>query len=280
MKKYYMRLQKAVKTISGYRVAVYSANAAFFMVLSVFPTLILLVALLPYIGYSEQDLMSVLHGLLPEVLEPLLARVIHDLSENSTSTLLSVTAVAAVWSSSRSVYYIQVGLNAIHGIEESRSYPFRRIMSMFYMLLLIAALMLTLVLHGFGQELAALCAKGKVPILQWLAKLLQFRELILAVLLTVLFTAIYYVFPNRRQKLGSLLPGAVLAALGWLIFTYGFSYYVRISGSYSMLYGSLSVIAIAMLWLYICISILFYGSLVNVWLAQRKKSEPPVKPET
>ena len=88
--------------------------------------------------------------------------------------------------------------------------------------------------------------------------------------MTILFTAIYYVFPNRRQKLLSLLPGAVLAALGWLIFTYGFSYYVRISGSYSMLYGSLSVIAIAMLWLYICISILFYGSLVNVWLAKRK----------
>ena len=270
MKKYYLRLQKAVKTISGYHVAVYSANAAFFMVLSVFPTLILLVALLPYIGYSEADLMSVLHGLLPEVLEPLLSRVIHDLSENSTSTLLSVTAVAAVWSSSRSVYYIQVGLNAIHGIEESRSYLQRRIMSMFYMLLFILALMLTLVLHGFGQELASLWARGKVPILQWLAKLLQFRELILAVLLTVLFTAIYYVFPNRRQKLLSLLPGAVLAALGWLIFTYGFSYYVRISGSYSMLYGSLSIIAIAMLWLYICISILFYGSLVNVWLAKRK----------
>ena len=136
---------------------------------------------------------------------------------------------------------------------------------------LIVALMLTLVLHGFGQELAALCSRGKVPILQWLAKLLQFRELILAVLLTVLFTAIYYVFPNRRQKLGALLPGAILAAVGWLIFTYGFSYYVRVSGSYSMLYGSLSVIAIAMLWMYICISILFYGSLFNVWLTERKK---------
>ena len=273
MKKYYMRLRRAIKSISGYHVAVYSANAAFFMVLSVIPTLILLVALLPYIGYSEEDLMSVLHGLLPSVLEPLLSRVIHDLSENSSSTLLSVTAIAAVWSSSRSVYYIQVGLNAIHGIQESRSYLFRRAMSMFYMLLLIVALMLTLVLHGFGQELASLCARGKVPILQWLAKLLQFRELIVLGLLTLLFTVIYCAFPNRRVSLRTALPGAALSAFGWLVFTYGFSYYVRISGSYSVLYGSLSIIAIGMLWLYICICILFYGSVFGLWLEERQQKE-------
>ena len=50
------------------------------------------------------------------------------------------------------------------------------------------------------------------------------------------------------------------------------TFYVRISGSYSVLYGSLSIIAIGMLWLYICICILFYGSVLGMWLEERRAS--------
>ena len=271
--KYYRKLQAFLKRIGSYRVPIYAANAAFYIILSVFPAIMLVVGLLPYIGYSEQDLLLAIGSLMPEVLEPLLARIISDMSANSTSALISVTAIVAVWSSSRGVYCIQLGLNAIHGAEESRSYLYRRLMSMLYMVLLIAALLLTLVMHGFGQEVAAFCERKSVPILHLFAKLLQFRELIVLVLLTILFTVVFRVFPNCKVPLRSALIGAICAALGWLVFTYGFSFYVRISGSYSVLYGSLSIIAIGMLWLYICICILFYGSVLGMWLEERHASK-------
>lgn len=270
--KYYRLLRRGLRQISVYRIPLYSANAAFYIILSVFPALILVVGLLPYVGYSEADLLSSIHGLVPAVLEPVIAHILDDMSQNSTGVLLSMTAIVAVWSSSSGVYCIHVGLNAVHGVSESRGYFFRRLLCVGYMLLLIAALMLTLIIHGFGQEIADWCRRGTVPILRLFVKLLQFRALILFVLLSALFCAIYCVFPNRKQKARNCLPGAVSAAIGWLVFTHLFSFYVRLSNSYPVFYGSLSAIAFGMLWLYICISILFYGALLNLWL--EKKREP------
>ena len=269
--KYYRMLRRGLRQIAEYRIPLYSANAAFYIILSVFPALILVVGLLPYVGFSENDLLSSIRGVVPTVLEPVIANIVYDMSRSSSGVLLSLTALVAVWSSSSGVYCIHVGLNAIHRGKESRGYFLRRLLCMGYMLLLIAALMLTLIIHGFGQEIADWCQRGTVPILRLFVKLLQFRALILAVMLSTLFSAIYCVFPNKKLKLRDCLPGAIAAALGWLLFTHLFSFYVRHSNSYSVFYGSLSAIAFGMLWLYICICILFYGALLNLWLEKKRE---------
>ena len=92
-------------------------------------------------------------------------------------------------------------------------------------------------------------------------------------LLTLLFWAILCVFPNRRIPLLRALPGAAGASLGWLGFSSLFSVYVQHFGSYSVFYGSLAGIAMAMLWLYVCMSILFYGGVLNCLLFERRSQQ-------
>ena len=103
-----------------------------------------------------------------------------------------------------------------------------------------------------------------------LSRVLRFRGLVLFALLTLLFWAILCVFPNRRIPLLRALPGAAGASLGWLVFSSLFSVYVQHFGSYSVFYGSLAGIAMAMLWLYVCMSILFYGGVLNCLLFERR----------
>lgn len=259
----YRKIRRFAQRIASYHVSLYAANASFYIILSIFPAVILLLTLLPYTAFTTSDVIAALHGVIPAILEPLLEYVIRDLSASSTVTLASVSALMAVWSSSRGVYCIQVGLNAICGVRESRSYFLMRLLSMVYTVFLLGALLLTLAIHMFSQQLIAFFLSKPMPILQLLAKLLQFRGLILLVILSILFIAIFCVFPNRRIPPRRTFPGAVGAALGWLIFTELFSYYVKKFGTYSAFYGSLSTAAIMMLWLYICISILFYGCVFN-----------------
>ena len=114
----------------------------------------------------------------------------------------------AIWSSSRGVYCIKTGLNAIYGERESRGYVYTRLVSVLYTVLLLAALLLTLVLHVFGSQLTAWIAGKHVPILRLLSRVLRFRGLVLFALLTLLFWAILCVFPNRRIPLLRALPGA------------------------------------------------------------------------
>lgn len=260
---FYRRLRRAVRHIAAYRVSLYAANASFYMILALFPALVLLLSLLPYTALSAEDLLATLGSVVPQVLEPLLRYIIDDLNASGSKTVLSVSALAAVWSSSKGVFCIRQGLNAICGVTERRSWLLRRVISMGYMALLIAALLLTPALHIFGQQLSAFCAVQKVPLLRFIAKLLQFRGLILLILLTALFTAVYHIFPDQRGKVREVIVGAFAAALGWLIFSALFSWYVHRFANFSRYYGSLSMLAFGMLWLYFCLSILFYGQVLN-----------------
>ena len=270
MRQFSFFIKKQVGFFLGFEVPLYAANASFYIVLSLFPAVMLIVGLLPYIGISREHLLAALSSVIPSVLEPLVSRVVEDMSENSSRALISLTAIVAVWSSSRGVYCIQIGLNSIYKVRESRNYFYRRAISMLYTILLIAALLLTLVLQGFGRELAAFFRTKSIPIMKLLVRILDFRELIIFLLLTALFAGVFCVLPNQKQRFRSALPGAALASLGWLIFTFGFSIYARLSGSFSLLYGSLAIIAMGMLWLYVCICILFYGCVFNLWLIRKK----------
>lgn len=270
MHRIYLFLKKQVSFFLRFDIPLYAANASFYIVLSVFPAVMLIVGLLPYIGISQNDLLSACSGVIPSVLEPLVFHVINDLSENSSRALISLTAIVAVWSSSRGVYCIQIGLNSIYRVRESRNYFYKRAISMLYTILLIAALLLTLVLQGFGREIAAFLRTKNIPILKLFVRILDFRELIIFLLLTFLFVGVFCVLPNQKQSFRAALPGAALAALGWLIFTVGFSVYTRLSGSFSLLYGSLAILALGMLWLYVCICILFYCCVFNLWLKKAK----------
>lgn len=262
-----------IRRIALFRVPLYAANASFYLVLSVFPAILFVLALLPHTGLTEAHLLSALHGVIPSVFEPALEWVIRDLGSNSSLTLIPVSAIMAIWSSSRGVYCIKTGLNAIYGERESRGYVYTRLVSVLYTVLLLAALLLTLVLHVFGSQLTAWIAGKHVPILRLLSRVLRFRGLVLFALLTLLFWAILCVFPNRRIPLLRALPGAAGASLGWLVFSSLFSVYVQHFGSYSVFYGSLAGIAMAMLWLYVCMSILFYGGVLNCLLFERRSQQ-------
>ena len=262
-------LRKWIKDLSGYQIGLHASNASFYIILSVFPTIMLIAALLPTFGVGTYELLEAMEGLVPEVLYPLFQKVIQDMEGTTTGILLSATAVVAVWSASKGVYCIRQGLNAVYGVRESRSYLYNRLNSMFYTILLILSLLLTLAVSGFGRAIVTYLSERPVPILKIIASILRMRSVILMLLLTALFSAIYCVFPNRKQTMSSVFPGAAMAALSWLVFTRAYSLYVRFSGSYSILYGSLSIIAMGMVWLYICISILFYGCVLNICLEKK-----------
>jgi membrane protein len=88
---------------------------------------------------------------------------------------------------------------------------------------------------------------------------------------TVLFTAIFMVLPNKRNTMADSLPGAVLSSLGWLMFSKLYSIYVEHFAGLSNIFGSVYAVALSLLWLYFCMSILFYGGTLNAWLIARKR---------
>ncbi len=90
--KYYQKARRFVLQLSTYHVPLYAANASFYIILSLFPAIMLVVSLLPFIGYSGEDLLSAIAGLVPDFLSPLIERILNDMSTSSTGALLSAVS--------------------------------------------------------------------------------------------------------------------------------------------------------------------------------------------
>lgn len=256
-------LVSLVSWVMDLQIPVYAANACYFLVLMIFPALLLVMSSLRYTSLSANDLIEVLGTVVPSALMPTVERLIVNTYYNSSGVVISVSAVTALWSSSRGVYGLLTGLNHVYGVREDRGYFYTRLISVVYTFAFLMVLILTLVLHVFGKSIAAWINAKDLALVDWMVRVIDIRFLVLLGLQILVFTALYMVLPNRRNRFWSSLPGAAVAAVGWQVFSNLFSIYVQRLNVYTNIYGSVYALALGMLWLYICVTIVLFGGVLN-----------------
>lgn len=255
-----------VKHLLSLGIPTRAAFASYFIILSVFPALLLIVSSLRLTGLQVEVLVETLENVLPEALHPIAQRIVMNTYASSTGAVAGLSAVTALWSSSKGIYGLLLGLNGVYSVSEDRGYLYTRGISVLYSLGFIFVLILTLVLHVFGNILMEFLLGVENPVLMFFIDLIDMRVVFLMAVQTLLFTLVYMVLPNRRNGFLESLPGALLTSAGWLIFSDLYSLYLDHFGFYANVYGGVYAVAIAMLWLYFCMSILFYGGAFNALL--------------
>jgi len=255
-----------LRHLSRQKIGIHAAGAGYFIVLSAFPLLVLLLALLRYTGLEVETLTDFVGNFLPDALIPAAKRLILSTYRNTSGVVVSVSAITGLWSASSGVHSLLIGLNAIYEVPENRSYLRTRLLSVLYTFLFILLLIATLLLNVFGATVLKSLDGGNASLLQFLWDLVHKRFVLMILLQTALFSAMYMALPNRRCSFRSALPGALLASGGWLGFSSLYSIYVRHFSAYANIYGSVYMVALSMLWLYFCLSIVFYGGALNHYL--------------
>lgn len=269
MKKFWNKTKELADFAFRQQVGAHAAHASFFMVLAVFPSLILVLSLLRYTGLEVEALTEIIEGIVPDALMPTIKRVIVNAYNNSTGAVVSVSVITALWSSSLGIYGLIAGLNSIYHTEENRGYWLTRGLSILYTFLFLIVLQLTLFFHVFGQSLLAALPQEGV-FWNFLYNVIDLRFFVLFVLQTLLFALMFMFLPNKRNRFMESIPGALLATIGWQVFSNAYSIYVEKFATYTNIYGSVYALALSMLWLYCCVSILFYGGVLNYWLKTEK----------
>jgi len=262
------RVGKLLLDIFYLPVPTYAANAGFFLILSVFPALVLLLGLMRNTGFAADALTELVTNMVPAPLQEIANRLINAAYRNTSGTVVSLSAVAALWSASRGVYGLLTGLNAVYKVSENRGYVYTRSISVLYTFLLLMVMLLTLVVHVFGSGFwNKLYGFSSV----W-GGVVDLRFIILLIFQILIFTGIYMALPNGHNSFIDSLPGGMLTAAGWLILSDLVSLYVEHFPSYANIYGSVYAVAVAMLWVYFCMMIILYGGVLNHSLkAARKK---------
>lgn len=248
------------KQFGSYHISTYAASASFFVITAIFPFFMLALSIVSMTSFDAKAFLDMVAYILPESLQPLLYSLSEDLLTTSV-TALSVSLIATLWSASKSMLGLLDGLNAIAGINDTRNFIFKRIACIGYMLVLILGLILNLGLRVFGQNILGLLQKHLPRLALMFSSVMNIRGLTLFLIMALVFALVYTFFPNKKMRFYMQIPGALFTSLAWMVFSYLFSIYVKYA-SFS-LYGSLGAIILVMIWLYICMAIIFIGAIIN-----------------
>ena len=262
------RLVQAVKTLQDMHISTHAAHTCYFIVLSVFPLLVLMLGILRYTALQPEDLIDLIGGFLPDALLPHAWKLISGAYENTSKMVISISALTALWSAGRGIYGLQAGLNAVYGVTESRGWLRTRLICAAYTFLFILVLLLTLVLHVFGSTILKLLQQ-KTWFWAWV-DLADLRFILLVALQTFLFCAIFMYLSGAGHGFRESLPGALFSSFGWMTASGLFSVYVEFFPRYANIFGSVYAVALTTFWLYVCINIVFYGGVLNRILAKNR----------
>lgn len=269
--KIYQRIREFTRNMKRENLSAFASSAAFFIFLSLVPVLIVICTIIPYTPLTEENLSGLILEITPTRIDGIVQDIIDDVYQRSAG-VLSVAVLVTLWSAGKGVLAVIRGLNAVNDVEEQRNYFVVRLVSSFYTLIMLLIILVSMILLVFGNTLVEMLVV-KLPRLEVLFSfLMNFRFLMIWVILTMIFSAFYAYLPDKKLRFREQLPGAAFAAVIWSIFSWCFSMYVDYGNSYNI-YGSLSIIVIFMMWLYICFYIMFIGAYINKHLALLEEEE-------
>lgn len=265
------RLTQLGKMIRTDRVGVYAAETAFFIVLSAVPFLMLTVSAASHIVHDDIEYyLSLVATHVPGVLGEYIESEFLSLAYRPMS--LSVSALAAFWSASKGVRAVRRGVRSVYG-ESADSFFSEAVAGLVFTAVFIVLIIAVLVFLVFGDALATFLGTLLPSLHSVLDITVTLSPVFFSVLLVLFFALTLRAFTPSSAKMTAYsqhLPGAVLAALGWIAYSYIFSLFVAEFSSMPALYGSLGAIMVLMLWFYMIMYIFLIGAEFNKYLYLRK----------
>ena len=149
-----------------------------------------------------------------------------------------------------------------------------RLYAVVYTFMFSVAIIASLLLLVLGNQIQAMALKYIPFVGKIIGKVIGARTALVFAGLFLIFLILYKMLPNRKATFKSQVPGAVLIAAGWSLFSYFFSLYFELFPGFSNMYGSLTALIMVMLWLYICMNLLLYGAEINSYFEKQFRLAP------
>jgi len=261
-----------------------AAALAYYFVLSLFPALIFLSAVVAYLPVPDlfNQALALLATFLPADAMGLVQRVLADVISPNKGTFLSLGILGTLWAASGGFAAMIEALNIAYDVRDDRPFwktrPLAVGLAFLTGALLLMALSVMVVGPRFGEWLA-----GRVHLSELFVLLWPFIHWTIAIGFTILAVeALYFLAPNVKQRLRATLPGAVVAVGCWIALSYLLGIYFRHFGNFNKTYGTLGAAVALMIWLYWTGFAMLVGAELNEELAKiskegklQEKHEPP-----
>lgn len=244
-------------------VPVYAAQASYFVIMSAIPFLCLLISVASFL--IPADIYIVFEGYnMPQEIKGVVREVIAQLLATQNVSLLSVSAIVALWTASRGSDAVRAGLENVYEVPPSKKIFKQQALSIVNTFILLMVIIGNVILVLFGDVIT-----NALHLTEIIDKIMNLGPIILFGVMSLIFAIIYTSTAKHsknmhiRSNIKNHVPGAVFATLGWMLFSYFYSLYIKYFPRASAIYGSLTAVCLIMLWLYVCMMILLLGAEVN-----------------
>lgn len=259
MKKY---LKNFYKLISKQEMRVLPGNVAFFLVLSIFPVVTLAGIITSKFSISLPEIAIFFKDSIPKDVYSTLLPFLQN-ANNSGNVIFFITIGFAL--ASNGPHAIILASNALYKIK-NKDYLTRRIKALFLTILLVTLFMFILLVLAFGNSILKFILSLSIfdMVEHNIYKIfILFKWPFAFIIIFVFVKVLYTVAPDQKISSRCVNRGAITTTIGWMFVTAIYSYYANNLANYDAIYGSLSSIAILMMWIYIISYILVMGIAIN-----------------
>ncbi|MDS0139018.1 MULTISPECIES: YihY/virulence factor BrkB family protein [unclassified Amycolatopsis] len=270
-------LKRTFKQFNRDNLTDWAAALTYYGVLSLFPGIIVLTAILGLLGPDKiQTVIDNINQVVPGQGKDILVGAIRELtgSRSLAGPLAIIGLLGALWSASGYIGAFMRASNAIYGMPEGRpvwkTIPLRIALTVGIVVLLAACALGVVATGAVARRLGDLIGLGSTGVLVWeIAK-----WPVIALLASLAFALLYWVGPNvRLPGFKWLTPGGLLAVVLWVLASAGFALYVANFGSYNKTYGSLAGVIVFLVWLWISNLAILLGAELDAELARGRTIE-------
>jgi membrane protein len=256
-----------------------ASSIAFNFFLALFPGIIFLFTLIPYVPIEgfQTELFSLLRTVFPPTTFDSAQSTINDIVNNKQGDLLSIGFITALYFSTNGINSLIESFNTtIHHVSGSRSIFMQRWVSLMLTVLMTFILVLAIIIIIFSQNFVTYLIDKDIFGEYFANLILNFRWIVLAVVLYFSISILYYLGPSKPSKLSFFSPGGLTATFFIILTSLGFSYYIDNFAQYNRLYGSIGTLIIILLWLYFNSIIFIVGFELNTSILQAVKKKKSI----
>ncbi|HEY1024026.1 MAG TPA: YihY/virulence factor BrkB family protein [Sphingobacteriaceae bacterium] len=258
-----------------------ASSLAYNFMLAIFPALIFLFTLIPYIPIDDfqPQLLDLIALVLPHNAFLAFQTTLEDIIENQNGRLLSVGFILALWFSTNGVSTLMRAFNKSSLILETRSYLKQRFVAMTLTVIMALALIIGLGLITVSEFVLSFL-KDRLLFKDsfWIHVIAFVRWIILLAIYFVTISILYRYGPSHSKKWKLFSAGSWLATILAALTFWGFAFYINNFGTYNKLYGSIGTLIVVMIWLYLNSLIILLGFELNASIDLSKRSIRIVKP--
>lgn len=256
-----------------------AASVAFNFFLAIFPLILFLFTLIPYIPIRDfQDtLFELIRQITPVGTFDVVQQTIFEIINHGNTKLLSVSILMAFLFGSSGISAIFDGFKNVYLDTISATWMKQRLNSIILLVVIGLLLIISIALITIGNRVIDFLVIDQRVTPGPIVILLIFARWLIPIIMTLVSMSLLYYFGNSEQKKFKLFtPGSIFSTGLFILAVAGFNVYISNFSSYNALYGSIGTLIILLLWLYIIAIVILTGNDLNVSIAEVSKNQKDI----